>query len=148
VKLTLLVTPDCPHAASAAALLRTALDDVGLTGATFTTTVVATAEEATRIGFIGSPTILVDGEDPFAVPGARPGLACRIYSSPHRPDRHPSTSGAQTGAEARRCRRPLAAPQCSGSARADTTLAPTSSGTWLWEVPVQASQQGPRTGQW
>ena len=85
MKLTLLVTPDCPHAASAAALLRTALDDVGLTGATFTTTVVATAEEATRIGFIGSPTVLVDGDDAFAVPGARPGLACRIYPSPTGP---------------------------------------------------------------
>ena len=85
MKLTLLVTPDCPHEGSAAALLRTALDDVGLTGATFTTTVVATTEEATRIGFIGSPTILVDGEDPFAAPGARPALACRIYHSPTGP---------------------------------------------------------------
>ena len=85
VHLWLLVTPDCPHRAAAAALLRTALDDVGLTGTEFATAVVATAEEATRIGFIGSPTILVDGEDPFAVPGARPGLACRIYPSPTGP---------------------------------------------------------------
>lgn len=76
-----MVTPDCPHEGSAAALLRTALDDVGLTEATFTTTVVATTEEATRMGFVGSPTILVDGEDPFAVPGAQPALACRLYPS-------------------------------------------------------------------
>lgn len=43
---------------------------------------VATAEEAEEVGFIGSPTIRVDGRDPFAVGGEQVGLACRIYSTP------------------------------------------------------------------
>jgi hypothetical protein len=32
-----------------------------------------------RIGFSGSPTVLVDGRDPFAAGSARAGLTCRRY---------------------------------------------------------------------
>lgn len=83
--LELLVTANCPHREPAAVLVRTALDDVGLTGAQVATTFISTTEDAGRRGFIGSPTILVNGQDPFAVPGAPPALACRIYSSPSGP---------------------------------------------------------------
>ena len=85
VDLKLLVTPDCPHEQPTAVLLRTALDDVGLTKVGFATTVVFTTEDAQRLGFTGSPTILVNGQDPFAVPGALPALACRIYPGPDGP---------------------------------------------------------------
>jgi hypothetical protein len=27
----------------------------------------------------GSPTLLINGVDPFAAPGQAPGLACRLY---------------------------------------------------------------------
>ncbi len=27
----------------------------------------------------GSPTVLFDGADPFAVPGAEPSVSCRLY---------------------------------------------------------------------
>ncbi|MFJ4760194.1 hypothetical protein ACIP1V_05255 [Kocuria marina] len=40
---------------------------------------VETAEDAERLGFRGSPTVLVDGADPFAQDGAPVGLACRMY---------------------------------------------------------------------
>ncbi len=40
---------------------------------------VTSAEQADAVGFRGSPTILVDGADPFADPDAPTGLACRIY---------------------------------------------------------------------
>jgi hypothetical protein len=40
---------------------------------------VETLEEAERLGFVGSPTILFDGVDPFAQPGAPVALACRLY---------------------------------------------------------------------
>jgi len=30
----------------------------------------------------GSPSVLVDGEDPFAEPGADVGLSCRLYRTP------------------------------------------------------------------
>ncbi|MER7174790.1 alkylmercury lyase family protein [Streptomyces mesophilus] len=36
-------------------------------------------EQARALGMTGSPTILVDGVDPFAVAGAEPSLSCRLY---------------------------------------------------------------------
>jgi hypothetical protein len=41
---------------------------------------IATIEAAERVGFTGSPTILIDGRDPFPT-GAAPGLACRRYET-------------------------------------------------------------------
>ena len=78
----LLVVPDCPNEPVAAALLRRALDDVGLPGAGFSVRTITRADEAERTGFTGSPTILIDGRDPFAEPGRPPGLACRVYRTP------------------------------------------------------------------
>ncbi len=46
------------------------------------TELVSTHEEAERVGFLGSPTVLIDGVDPFATDGAPIGLACRIYATP------------------------------------------------------------------
>ena len=43
---------------------------------------VATAEEAERLNFGGSPSILVDGVDPFGGPGTTVGLTCRLYRTP------------------------------------------------------------------
>ncbi len=40
---------------------------------------VETPEEAERVGFHGSPSILVGGVDLFAEPGAGVGLSCRVY---------------------------------------------------------------------
>lgn len=43
---------------------------------------VETVEQAERLGFHGSPSILVDGVDVFADPGAGVGLSCRVYRTP------------------------------------------------------------------
>jgi hypothetical protein len=40
---------------------------------------VETEEQAAAVGFRGSPTILVDGEDLFADHPAPGGLSCRVY---------------------------------------------------------------------
>ncbi|MGH1525372.1 thioredoxin family protein [Leifsonia sp. L25] len=42
---------------------------------------VSSVEEAETLGFHGSPTVLIDGDDPFAEPDAPVGLACRVYRS-------------------------------------------------------------------
>jgi hypothetical protein len=76
----LLVVPECPNEQPAAALFRTALDDVGLAGVPFRTTVIATHDGAVCRAFTGSPTFLIDGTDPFAVAGRAPTLACRVYA--------------------------------------------------------------------
>jgi len=41
--------------------------------------VIATEDDAARGGMHGSPTILIDGLDPFAGPGQAASLSCRLY---------------------------------------------------------------------
>jgi glutaredoxin len=77
----LLVVPDCPHEAAAAELITTAVADTGVR-ATITHTIIASEDRARQRGFVGSPTILLNGSDPFAPPGAPIALACRLYSTP------------------------------------------------------------------
>jgi hypothetical protein len=77
MSLQILHVPDCPGAE--------ALDDrlapllAGLPSIRMTRQVVATEEDAARLGMTGSPTILADGADPFARPGLEPSLSCRLY---------------------------------------------------------------------
>lgn len=52
-------------------------DDINLTRH-----LVETAAEAERMGFHGSPSILIDGVDVFAEPGSTVGLSCRRYPTP------------------------------------------------------------------
>ena len=42
---------------------------------------VDTHEQAVQWRFTGSPSILVDGVDPFAAQGSSAGLSCRVYPS-------------------------------------------------------------------
>lgn len=69
----------CHNEEPAAVVLRQALDDVGLSAVQFTTRVIETQDEAERIGFTGSPSVSIDGRDPFVEPGQLPALACRLY---------------------------------------------------------------------
>lgn len=54
-------------------------------GITMTRHLVDTLEEAERVGFHGSPSIVVDGVDVFAEAGAPIGLSCRRYLTPDGP---------------------------------------------------------------
>jgi len=85
----------CPHWRLAAERVRDALQLAGLTDATVEHEPVETMEDAIRTGFRGSPTILVDGTDPWAEGDAPIGLACRIYRTEAGPQ------GAPTVAELR-----------------------------------------------
>jgi hypothetical protein len=49
----------------------------------------ADADQAARWQLHGSPTLLIEGADPFADPAAPIGLACRMYR-----DEHGRTEGA------------------------------------------------------
>ncbi|MEZ0447946.1 DF family (seleno)protein [Cellulomonas sp. ICMP 17802] len=81
VEIELLVVPDCANQAAAAELIATALADSGVV-ATVAVTTVASQDDAERRGFTGSPTILVNGADPFARASAPAALACRLYRTP------------------------------------------------------------------
>ncbi len=74
-----LVVADCPNEGSAVTLVRRALDDVGLERVPIRTRVVVNEQDADELGFVGSPTIRIDGIDPFESRGRATGLACRVY---------------------------------------------------------------------
>ena len=76
----LLVVPDCPNEERAGELLRRALTEARIGGTPIRTVVVTTAEQAEQLHFPGSPTILLDGADPFPPPDERTGVACRVYA--------------------------------------------------------------------
>jgi len=75
----LLVIPDCPHAEPALRLVLDALAELGLDEVRPRVTDVGPAAVP---GFAGSPTILIDGTDPFGSPVPVSGLACRVYPGP------------------------------------------------------------------
>ena len=75
---TLLYFSGCPNWPTADANLRAAIEETGA-DVTVDRQRVDTAEDAERLGFLGSPTVLFDGRDPFAEPGAVPSLSCRVY---------------------------------------------------------------------
>jgi hypothetical protein len=51
---------------------------------------VNSVEDAERLGFLGSPTVLIDGADPFAEPDATPSLSCRVYRTVQGPAGSPT----------------------------------------------------------
>lgn len=63
--------------------------------------VVDTVEEAERVGFHGSPSILIDGADPFGAGDAPVGLACRRYLTPHGSAGAPTTEQLRAAIDAR-----------------------------------------------
>jgi hypothetical protein len=77
VKLEILQVPDCPNTVVLAALLSELAH--GWPGLQITRQVVTTEADAERRGMTGSPTLLADGVDPFAQPGQKPSISCRLY---------------------------------------------------------------------
>jgi hypothetical protein len=54
--------------------------------------VVDDPDEAARRGMHRSPTLLVDGIDPFAEPGQRASVSCRLYRDGGQAEGAPSVS--------------------------------------------------------
>jgi hypothetical protein len=85
---TLLYFEDCPNWLVANERLETLLAEHP--GMSITRHVVDTPEEAERTRFRGSPSILINGIDPFAEPDDPFGLSCRVYQTPAGPAGSPS----------------------------------------------------------
>ncbi len=93
MQVNVLYFDDCPNWKVARQRLHEALGAAGLADEVQVTyQTVETPEEAERVGFRGSPTILVDGRDPWADRGATGGLSCRIYATEDGPDGAPSVA--------------------------------------------------------
>lgn len=69
----------CPNWQTAYERLRAVLRDEGMAEVEPMLERVETPEDAERLRFAGSPTILIDGVDPFEIAGAAFGLTCRVY---------------------------------------------------------------------
>ena len=72
----------CPHRTLAQERLAAAFARLGRDADSVRHVLVEGPGDAERLGFIGSPTILVDGEDPFATGDQQPAFACRLFSTP------------------------------------------------------------------
>ena len=80
----------CPNWTVANDRLREALKSAGRAEVAVERHLVETAEEAERVGFTGSPTIQINGRDPFATGSEQVGLACRVYTTPNGVDGAPT----------------------------------------------------------
>lgn len=77
MELTVLTVPGCPSAAVFEERLAAVLVDYP--GAVVRRRQVADEQEAAETGMAGSPTLLINGADPFAATGQMLGLSCRLY---------------------------------------------------------------------
>ena len=69
---------DCPNGQMTESHLTRLVEELGV-AASIRRTLVDTPELAVRLGFIGSPTVLINGLDPFGGADAPVGLSCRVY---------------------------------------------------------------------
>jgi hypothetical protein len=80
VNVELLWWEGCPSTERALAAVREALSDLGLDDVEVHTREIETDDDARAAGFVGSPTILIDGEDLVPSADDEPiGLSCRVY---------------------------------------------------------------------
>ncbi len=87
MKLELLYFDDCPNWKVAAERLETVATHRDLVVEHH---IVSSVEEAESGQFRGSPTVIVDGRDPFATGGEPFGLACRVHQAPDGPAGSPT----------------------------------------------------------
>jgi len=90
MKVSLLYFDGCPnwtvaYERLAAALVRSERSDVIIELVR-----IESEEQAIEADFAGSPTLLIDGDDPFPGDAPRTGLSCRLYATPHGLDGSPT----------------------------------------------------------
>lgn len=90
MRITVLTVPGCPNAAVVRERITAAL-----AGRHVPVNLVEVSDEAgaARWGMTGSPTVLLDGVDPFAAAGTEPSVSCRLYrTADGTPDGAPSVA--------------------------------------------------------
>lgn len=96
MRVTIQYFDGCPHWKLADQRLRKVLTGAPGGDVTVDYELINSPETAARVGFRGSPTILVNGQDPF-VSGDEPiGLTCRVFRT------EAGADGAPTEAQLRR----------------------------------------------
>ena len=82
MQVELLYFDGCPSWQVAYRRLQRALSPAGLRDVSVQRRRIETMEQAEALDFTGSPSISVDGQDPFATGGEQVGLSCRMYRTP------------------------------------------------------------------
>jgi hypothetical protein len=77
--ITVLTVPGCP---SAPVVMHRITQALGERSADIDRIEIAGQDEAERWGMTGSPTVLINGADPFTVAGTPASVSCRIYRGP------------------------------------------------------------------
>jgi len=95
MRIQVLHVSDCPGAAVLTERLSSLL--AGRPDVHLDRQVVTDDAQAVALGMSGSPTLLVDGVDPFAEPGRSPSMSCRLYR-----DADGRVSGSPSAAQLRR----------------------------------------------
>ena len=96
VEITIQYFDGCPNWKDTCLAVAEAAREIGLSDGVMCFQRVETDEEAQRIAFRGSPTILIDGIDPFAEPDALAGLMCRVFRTEHGLAGRPSPTQLQS----------------------------------------------------
>jgi len=78
-RIELLYWADCPSHSQALDLLRRVMPDYGVDPHSVVLREVMSQDDAVVQGFIGSPTIRIDGADIVSTEGEAPALTCRVY---------------------------------------------------------------------
>lgn len=88
MKIEVLYFEGCPHHAPALDLVRTVVDDLGVDAAV-NEIEIKTPDDVSRLEFLGSPTIRVDGRDiePSRRSDANYAMSCRRYGDAGVPSR-------------------------------------------------------------
>ncbi|MEV7276980.1 organomercurial lyase [Streptomyces sp. NPDC093111] len=93
MRITVLTVPGCPNGPVVEERIAAALSGRAVE---VERVEVYGEEDAARWGMTGSPTVLVDGVDPFAVAGTAPSVSCRIYRDDAGVDGAPGVAALRT----------------------------------------------------
>jgi hypothetical protein len=95
MKITIQYFDGCPHWKVADERVRMVLGGLSRPDVKLEYQLIDSPDTAERVGFHGSPTILIDGRDPF-VTGAEPvGMTCRVYRTDEGPQGAPTVAALQ-----------------------------------------------------
>jgi hypothetical protein len=91
MRVTLQYFGGCPNWKIAESRVKAIIEEGGL-DADLEYQLIETPEAAEELQFAGSPTLLIDGRDPFATGRTPIGLACRTYITETGPAESPSVA--------------------------------------------------------
>ncbi len=90
--ITLRYFEGCPNWKLALERIHETIELAGLSDVRIDLERVETAAEAEVVRFRGSPSVLIEGQDPFARDDAPVGLSCRVFLTEDGPQGAPSVS--------------------------------------------------------